>query len=65
MYACGYLCLSNNTPMETIHKEFYEAPSTMVFEVRQEGVICASGKGAGLSGAGVDESDADSNGSIW
>lgn len=29
--------------METIHKELYEAPSTMVFEVRQEGVICASG----------------------
>lgn len=28
--------------METKHKELYEAPSTMVFEVRQEGVICAS-----------------------
>lgn len=28
--------------METIHKEHYEAPSTRVFEVRQEGVICAS-----------------------
>ena len=25
-------------------KELYEAPSTMVFEVKQEGVICASGE---------------------
>jgi len=24
-------------------EKYYEAPSTMVFEVRQEGVICASG----------------------
>lgn len=24
-------------------KELYEAPSTMIFEVKQEGVICASG----------------------
>lgn len=24
------------------NKELYEAPSTMVFEVKQEGVICAS-----------------------
>ena len=29
-------------PMETKHKEFYAAPSTMVFELKQEGVICAS-----------------------
>ena len=29
--------------METKQKELYEAPSTMVFEVKQEGVICASG----------------------
>jgi len=29
--------------METIHKEHYDTPSTRVFEVRQEGVICASG----------------------
>jgi len=29
--------------METKPKELYEAPSTMLFEVRQEGVICASG----------------------
>ena len=30
--------------METKHKERYEAPSTMVFEVKREGVICASGE---------------------
>ena len=24
-------------------KEFYEAPSTLVFEVKTEGVICTSG----------------------
>lgn len=29
--------------METKLKELYEAPSTKVFEVKQEGVICASG----------------------
>ena len=28
--------------METKQKELYEAPSTMMFEVKQEGVICAS-----------------------
>ena len=33
----------NDIPMETIHKEHYEAPSMTVFEVRQKGVICASG----------------------
>ena len=63
-HAVIFAC-QNNKPMETIHKEHYEAPSTRVFEVRQEGVICASGNDAGLLGAGVDESNADSNGSIW
>ncbi len=29
--------------MEQPIKQFYEAPSTTVFEVRQEGVLCASG----------------------
>ena len=29
--------------METTFKDFYKAPSTIVFEVEQEGVICASG----------------------
>ena len=30
-------------------KHFYEAPSTMVFEVKQEGVICASDVKSGNS----------------
>jgi len=30
--------------MEKKEKQFYEAPSTQVFEVKQEGVICASGR---------------------
>ncbi len=29
--------------MEQPVKQFYEAPSTTVFEVRWEGVLCASG----------------------
>ena len=29
--------------METKHKEFYDAPSMLVFEVKIEGVICVSG----------------------
>ena len=29
--------------METILKELYDAPSTLVFEVKAQGVICASG----------------------
>ena len=28
--------------MEAKLKDLYEAPSTMVFEVKQEGVVCAS-----------------------
>ena len=32
-----------NYNMETKNKELYDAPSTRVFEVKQEGVICASG----------------------
>lgn len=28
--------------MEQMEKQVYEAPSTMMFEVKQEGVICAS-----------------------
>ena len=28
--------------METRQKKYYEAPSTVVFEVRQESVICGS-----------------------
>ena len=29
--------------METKNKELYEALSTLVFEVKTEGVVCASG----------------------
>lgn len=29
--------------MKTIHKEPYETPSILIFEVLQEGVICTSG----------------------
>lgn len=29
--------------MKRTDKQYYEAPSAQVFEVRQEGVICASG----------------------
>jgi len=28
--------------METIKKEHYEAPSTMVLEVKTEGIVCGS-----------------------
>ncbi|MBQ8462470.1 MAG: hypothetical protein IJ543_08710 [Bacteroidales bacterium] len=34
--------------METKLKELYEAPSTEIFEVKQEGVICASPGQAGV-----------------
>ena len=30
------------------NKELYDAPSTRVFEVKQEGVICASNGDAGV-----------------
>ena len=29
--------------MKTKHKELYDAPSAQVFEVKAQGVICASG----------------------
>ena len=34
--------------METTFKDLYKAPSTIVFEVEQEGVICASGETEGF-----------------
>lgn len=34
--------------METKHEELYEAPTTDVLEVKNEGIICASG-GAGTN----------------
>ena len=43
--------------METTFKDFYKAPSTIVFEVEQEGVICASGETEGYGkGNSYDES---------
>ena len=30
--------------MNTEHKDLYDAPSTQVFEVKTEGVICTSGE---------------------
>lgn len=47
-------------------KQSYSSPETKVFGIRMEnGILNASGNDAGLSGAGVDESDADDNGGIW
>ena len=45
----------------------YEAPCLEVFSVRfEEGLLTLTGAGVSLTGAGVDESDADNNGSsIW
>lgn len=52
--------------MEVIQKKMYEVPSTTVVEVKMErGILTLSGNGVSLSGAGVNESDADDNGSIW
>ena len=39
----------NNISMAARHKGFYEAPSTMIFEVKQGGVICASDVKSGNS----------------
>lgn len=44
MVARLFVCKQvNDIPMEAKQKELYEAPSTMVIEVKHEGVICASG----------------------
>ena len=53
--------------MEANQKQLYESPETEVVKVVQEGAICTlSGYGVTLYGAGVDENDADDNGSsIW
>ena len=53
--------------MESNQKQLYEAPETEVVEVVHAGAICAiSGYSVTLYGAGVDENDADDNGSsIW
>ncbi len=52
--------------MEVIQKQVYEEPSSQVIEVKMErGILNLSGNLVSLIGAGVDESDADDNGSIW
>ena len=46
--------------MEKKYKEYYEAPSTAVVELAQEGVVCASGKTEKFgSGYSYDDSDFD------
>lgn len=51
--------------MKTKHNELYEAPITEVVEVKQEGVICASGlrDSYGNSNDGIDPSLLDGN--VW
>lgn len=51
--------------VKTKTKEPYSSPETQVFGIQMENVILNASGDAGLSGAGVDESDADDNGSIW
>ena len=36
--------------METKHYELYEAPAITIVDVKQEGVICASGNVPGMPG---------------
>ena len=56
----------NDISMGTRHKELYEAPSTQVFEVKTEGVICESGlrDSYGTANDGIDSGLLDGNG-IW
>ena len=49
--------------MESRFKELYDAPSVMILEVEQEGVICASGETEGYgNGKSSDESFFDQGG---
>ena len=52
--------------LQTKHNKLYEAPVTEVVEVKQEGVICASGlrDSYGDSNNGVDPGSLDGDG-IW
>jgi hypothetical protein len=51
---------------KTKRKECYSSPETEVFRIQMEGgILSISGNGASLSGSGVNESDADDNGTIW
>lgn len=52
--------------MKTIRKEIYSVPRVEITELTIEMSILAVSGSASLFGAGVDESDADNNGSlIW
>lgn len=52
--------------MKTIRKEIYSVPRVEITELTIEMSILAVSDRASLFGAGVDESDADNNGSlIW
>lgn len=52
--------------VKTTMKEPYLSPETEVFGIQMEGgILTISGNDASLSGAGVNESDADENGKIW
>ncbi len=52
--------------LKTNRNEYYSSPETEVFKIQMEkGILAISGNDASLSGAGVDESDADDNGLIW
>lgn len=53
--------------MKKKEKHVYECPLTEEVKVEQEGAICTiSGQGVRLLGAGVDETEAEDNGSnIW
>ncbi len=52
--------------LNTNRKDYYSSPETEVFRIQMEGgILTISGNDASLSGAGVNESDADENGKIW
>ena len=51
--------------MKNIERQFYEEPSIKLIELRMNQSILGLSGSVGLLLAGVDESDADDNGSIW
>ena len=52
--------------LNTNRKENYFSPETEVFRIQMErGILAGSSYDASLSGAGVNESEADENGQIW
>lgn len=52
--------------LKTNSKKNYSSPETEEFRIQMvRGILTISGNDASLSGAGVDESNADTNGNIW